>query len=178
MRNHTKKAEESRLFTLNHIFFSMLLILLVCTNAMAIGSELSGKVEIAGSPIAGATVTIYAASAEAPKQLAQGNTDGTGAFNINFAEMPSNHLIYLVSRGGTMKASAVKAASDGFILMVLLGQNYPKKVTINELSTVTSGLLPRNLSMGKRSPEIFSDCESPPKMFQTLWILSPVDGAK
>ncbi len=148
MRNHTKN-EGRRFFAFNHIFFAMLLILLVCTNALVIGSELSGKVEIAGSPIAGATVTIYAAGSEAPKQLAQGNTDGTGVFNINFAEMQSNNIVYLISRGGTLKASTDKPLSDGVVLLMLLGQNYPKKVTINELSTVASAFTAAQFTNGE-----------------------------
>jgi hypothetical protein len=138
MQNHTKKAEGTKYFAFNYIFFFIFQFLFICTNSMAISSEISGKVEIVGSPIVGATVTIYAASAEAPKQLAQGKTDDTGAFSINFAEVPSNSIIYLISKGGTLKTSADKVASDGLVLVMLLGQNYSKKVIINELSTVAS----------------------------------------
>ena len=46
-------------------------------------AEIAGNVQIAGSPIAGATVTLYAAGIGAPTQLAQGQTDGDGAFKLD-----------------------------------------------------------------------------------------------
>jgi hypothetical protein len=42
--------------------------------------ELTGSVQIAGQPVSGATVTLYAAGAADPANLAEGKTDDQGAF--------------------------------------------------------------------------------------------------
>src|SRR5579862_5678508 len=42
-----------------------------------------GKVLIAGSPVAGSTVTLYAAGDGKPVQLAQGKSGGDGAFKLD-----------------------------------------------------------------------------------------------
>ena len=53
------------------------------TGMTGLGTSLAGKVQIAGSPVAGATVTLYAAGTGAPSQLAQGKTDGDGVFKLD-----------------------------------------------------------------------------------------------
>src|SRR5580692_10330381 len=59
---------------------------------------LAGSVQVAGSPVAGATVTLYAAGAGAPAPLAQGGTDGSGAFAINGGQAPEGSVFYLVAK--------------------------------------------------------------------------------
>ena len=54
-------------------------------------AELAGNVQGAGLPIAGSTVTLYAAGTGAPTQLAQGKTDDNGAFKLD--DRPSRRLI-------------------------------------------------------------------------------------
>src|SRR5262249_7362102 len=45
-------------------------------------ADIEGKVQGANSPIAGSTVTLYAAGTGAPVQLAQGKTDDKGSFRL------------------------------------------------------------------------------------------------
>ena len=88
--------------------------------------ELTGAVQGAGSPIAGATVTLYAAGEDAPKQLAQVQTGDDGTFRLDIGlikgstEALEGKVLYLVAKGGTPKAAADKGANADIALMVLL----------------------------------------------------------
>ena len=101
-------------------------------------ADLAGTVQGASQPIVGSTVTLYAAGTGAPQQLAQGKTDANGAFKLNAKQAPKDSVLYLVAKGGTPKAAAAKGPNDAIVLMSLLGTAWPKKVTVNELTTVAS----------------------------------------
>jgi hypothetical protein len=90
--------------------------------------EIEGHVLIAGKPVVGATVTLFAASEDAPTQLAQGKTDANGAFELDAKSAPRGSVVYLVAKG----------PSGAVALMSLLGTSLPEKVTVNELTTVAS----------------------------------------
>jgi hypothetical protein len=90
--------------------------------------EIKGHVLIAGKPVAGATVTLYAAGEGAPTQLAQGKTAADGEFELDAKSAPQDSVVYLVAKG----------PKDGVALMSLLGTSWPEKVTVNELTTVAS----------------------------------------
>ena len=99
---------------------------------------ISGHVLGAGSPIEGATVTLYTAGTGAPQQLAHGKADATGAFKLDASHASPDAVLYVVAKGGTPKAAAAKGANDAVALMTLLGTARPKEVMINELTTVAS----------------------------------------
>src|SRR5271165_422454 len=88
--------------------FSILLLTLSFEQLRAMAADLAGNVQGAGLPIAGSTVTLYAASTGAPTQLAQGKTDDNGAFNLNVGQTPADTVLYLIAKGGTPKAAADK----------------------------------------------------------------------
>jgi hypothetical protein len=90
--------------------------------------EIEGRVLIANQPVAGATVTLFAAGEAAPTQLAQGKTDAQGAFEMDAKSTPQDGVVYLVAEG----------PKDGVALMSLLGTSWPEKVMVNELTTVAS----------------------------------------
>ena len=102
--------------------------------------QFQGKVMGAGSPIAGSTVTLYAAGDGAPTQVAQGKSgdDGTFKLDVRAVGKADGKVLYLVARGGTPKAAADKGANDAVALLALLGTELPKTVTVNELTTVAS----------------------------------------
>ena len=100
-------------------------------------STLNGRVLGAGAPIANAVVTLWTASAGAPAQLAQTQTDADGRFALS-APGAQDAILYLVAKGGTPKAAADKGPNDAIALMSLLGTSLPKTVTVNELTTVAS----------------------------------------
>ncbi len=105
---------------------ALLLLLLVFTEARAI--EMAGKVQIVSNPITGATVTLYASGANAPKQIAQGKTDDKGAFHLNFSQVPTGSVLYVIAKG----------PNDAIALMTLMEREFPKSVMVNELTTVAS----------------------------------------
>jgi hypothetical protein len=102
-------------------------------------STLNGQVLAAGAPIANATVTLWAANAGAPAQLAQTRTGADGRFALNTPGARGNDVtLYLVAKGGTPQAAANKGVNDAIALMALLGTSLPETVTVNELTTVAS----------------------------------------
>jgi hypothetical protein len=90
--------------------------------------EIEGRVLIAGQPVVGSTVTLYAAGSGAPTQLAQGKTGDDGQFELNAGSAPGGSVVYVVAEG----------PKDGVALMSLLGSSWPEKITVNELTTVAS----------------------------------------
>src|SRR5262249_55193956 len=104
--------------------------------------ELAGKVQGAGSPIAGSTVTLYAAGEDKPVQLAQAKTNDDGEFKLDVgAEQLKGAAakgLCRVARGGAPKAAAGKGPNDAIALLSVLGTKQPKAATVNELTTVAS----------------------------------------
>src|SRR5271157_5676436 len=137
-RKYIKKKAVRRRFTSLRTFFSILLFTLVLAQVRAMAADLAGNVQGAGLPIAGSTVTLYAAGTGAPTQLAQGKTDDNGAFDLNVDQTPADTVLYLIAKGGTPKAAADKGPNDAIALMAVLGAELPKTVTVNELTTVAS----------------------------------------
>ena len=101
-------------------------------------ASLAGSVQIAGRPVSGATVTLYAAGIEAPAQLAQGNTNENGQFSLDGSQAPEGSVLYIVAKGGTPKAATTKGPNDALGLMAVLGSTLPRKLTVNEFTTIAS----------------------------------------
>ena len=101
-------------------------------------TPLAGNVQIAGSPLAGAKVTLYAAGTGAPAKLAEGQTNGDGAFRLDGGQAPQGSVLYLVAKGGTPKAAEAKGPNNAIGLLAVLGTRAPNVVTVNELTTVAS----------------------------------------
>jgi hypothetical protein len=105
------------------------------TSAAAI----KGRVLGAGAPIAGSTVTLWAASPGDPKQLAQTRTGTDGRFALSAGGTPGKDAtLYLVARGGQPTASKEPADNPAIALMTVVGSKPPATVTINEMTTVAS----------------------------------------
>ena len=102
------------------------------------GTSLAGNVQIAGSPVAGAKVTLYAAGTGAPAELAEGQTNGDGAFQLGGGPAPRGRVFYVVAKGGASKAAHAKVPNEAIRLMVVLGGTLPRKVTVNEFTTIAS----------------------------------------
>src|SRR5215510_9267795 len=102
----------------------------------------AGRVQGAGSPIAGSTVTLYAAGDGKPTQLAQGKSGEDGAFTLDVgADMlkgAADKALYLVARGGTPKVANGTGPNDAIALLTVLGSERPKTVTVNEFTTIAS----------------------------------------
>jgi hypothetical protein len=101
--------------------------------------SLSGQVLGAGAPIMNSTVTLYAASTSAPKQLGRAKTGADGRFALNAADaLGKDAILYVVAKGGTPAANKAGGENPGIALLSVLGATPPKTVTINELTTVAS----------------------------------------
>jgi len=111
---------------------------LATTTAIASAQALNGVVKGGGAPIANAAVTLYAAGTGAPAQLAQARTDARGAFTLAYGKAPANSVLYLIARGGTPEAAAAKGPNDAIVVLAVLGGTPPKRVVVNELTTIAS----------------------------------------
>jgi hypothetical protein len=113
-----------------------LCVVLLAAGTPAFAADLRGQVLGAGKPIAGSTVTLWAASAAAPKQLAQTKTDNDGRFALSGSGGDAS--LYLVAKGGTPAANAAAGDNPAIALITILGSKPPASVTINEFTTVAS----------------------------------------
>jgi len=118
------------------VFAFMTVVFAAPANA---AENITGQLLGAGAPIANSTLTLWAASADAPKQLAQTRTDADGRFAISVAEAPgSDSSLYLIARGGTPAANKASGDNPAIALIAVLGSKLPANVTVNEMTTVAS----------------------------------------
>ena len=90
---------------------SMSLVLVVSgllwAGTASAAGKLKGQVLGGGAPIASSTVTLWAASAGEPKQLAQVKTGADGRFALSAVGAPGKGaILYLVARDGQPAAGA------------------------------------------------------------------------
>jgi hypothetical protein len=104
----------------------------------ALAATLNGQVLGGGAPVANSTVTLWAASAGAPKQLAQTRSGADGRFTLTAPATPADSTVYLVAQGGQPTANKAAGSNPAIALMTVLGNTPPAKVTINEMTTVAS----------------------------------------
>jgi len=100
--------------------------------------NVDGRVLAGGAPVAGSTVTLWAASAGEPRQLAQARAGADGRFSLRSDEtLTSDTSLYLIAKGGV---PAGKGGEDNpaIALIAVLGNKAPTDVTINELTTIAS----------------------------------------
>ena len=98
-----------------------------------------GQVLGGGAPIDSSTVTLWAATAGAPKELGQAHTGADGRFSIKRTGAPSKDaILYLLAKGGQSTANRAAGDNPGIALMAVLGDKPPARVTVNEFTTVAS----------------------------------------
>jgi hypothetical protein len=119
------------------LILAVLTIAGVFLATRAFAADIKGQVLGGGAPIAQSTVTLWAASAGAPKQLAQTKTDANGNFSVHGTAAPDASL-YLVATGGTSAANQAAGNNPVIALLTVLGSKPPAKVTINEFTTIAS----------------------------------------
>jgi hypothetical protein len=118
------------------VFAFMTVVFAASTNAT---ENINGQVQGAGAPIANSTVTLWAASAGAPKQLAQTRTGAEGHSAISAAEAPGHDSsLYLIAKGGTPAANKAKGDNPVIALIAVLGSKALANITVNEMTTVAS----------------------------------------
>jgi len=125
---------------------SLSLLLLTGTVLLAVSSatvhaanavQIQGQVMGGGAPIAGSTVTLWAATADAPKQLGQTRSGADGRFTLDRPAASSGRAsLYLVADGGRPAKS--NDANRAIALLSVIGEKPPAKVSINEFTTIAS----------------------------------------
>jgi len=77
-----------------------------------------------GGPIASSTVTLWAASPNAPSQLAQVQSDANGMFEISVEQSPGNDTsLYIVATGGEPVVNKAAGNNPAIGLMTALGRS-------------------------------------------------------
>ena len=102
----------------------------------AFAADIQGQVMGGGAPIAQSTVTLWAASPDAPKQLAQTKTDNEGRFEISGASAQADTSLYLVATGG--EPGGKGGDNPAIALLAVVGSRPPAQVVINEMTTLAS----------------------------------------
>ena len=101
--------------------------------------RIEGRVDAGGGPLAKSTVTLWAASGNEPKQLAEAKTGNDGRFRLHSAETPGKDVVlYLVAKGGETTVNNGVSDNPAIALLAALGSKPPAKVVINEMTTVAS----------------------------------------
>jgi hypothetical protein len=113
-------------------------VTLFITGPAFAADSIKGQVLAAGAPIAKSTVTLWEASADAPKQISQTKTNDDGRFEVRTKGAHGDAILYLVANGGVPKASKNSTDNTAVALLAVLGSDPPTDVTINELTTVAS----------------------------------------
>ncbi len=105
----------------------------------ASAQQIEGQVLGAGAPIANATITLFAATSDAPVQLSQSQSGPDGHFTLPPTHVPRGEIIlYLVATGGEPHANGGSGNNPSITLLAVLGPTPPKKVIINEMTTIAS----------------------------------------
>jgi hypothetical protein len=108
-----------------------------CPTSAAVRIE--GQVQVGGGPLSNSTVTLWSASAEEPRQLAQTMTGSDGRFELTGQDTPGGDVsLYLVAKGGEAALSKVGGNNPAIALLSVLGNTPPPKVVVNEMTTVAS----------------------------------------
>jgi len=121
---------------------STLLALAVSSLSLAgpaLAADIAGRVLGAGAPIADSTVTLWAAGAGNPQELAQARTGADGRFSVAVpATAGKGSSLYLVAQRGRSTADKTSGDNSSIALMTVVGATPPGEVVINEMTTVAS----------------------------------------
>jgi hypothetical protein len=108
--------------------------LLVLGVAARADETVKGQVLGGGAPIAKSTVTLWEASAGAPKKLAETKTNEDGRFEIS-GQGAAESSLYFVATGGEPKA---RGDNPAIALLTVVGSRPPAHVVIDEMTTIAS----------------------------------------
>ena len=101
--------------------------------------RIEGQAQAGGGGIANSSVTLWAASAGEPRQLAQARTNGEGHFELTNTETPAADVIlYVVAKGGEALVNRGAGDNPAIAMLSVLGNSPPSTVVINEMTTVAS----------------------------------------
>jgi hypothetical protein len=105
----------------------------------AAADTLKGQVLGGGQPIANSTVTLWAASAGAPQQLAQARSDTEGGFTLStVSPLGPDTSLYLIAKGGHSAVDKTAGDNPAIALMTVLDGKSVANVAVNEFTTIAS----------------------------------------
>src|SRR5262245_31303743 len=100
---------------------------LLLSGPACAANSTTGQVLGAGAPIASSTVTLWAATAGDPKQLAETRTGADGRFSLEVpATTGSDSSLYLVAKGGQPSASKASGDNPASALLAVVGSSTPQ----------------------------------------------------
>src|SRR5262249_51008847 len=109
-----------------------------CVPATA-AVRIEGQVQAGGGPLANSTVTLWAASAGEPRQLAQARTNNDGRFEFGSqGTLGADVILYVIAKGGEAAVNKGVGDNPAAALLAVLGNTPPPQVVINEMTTVAS----------------------------------------
>ena len=110
--------------------------LLGCAAGSAAAAvRVEGQVQAGRGPLANSTVTLWAASADEPRQLGQTRTNSDGRFEITSQETPSpDATLYIVAKGGEATVNKGSGDNPAAALLAVLGNAPPPAVIGTTLS--------------------------------------------
>ena len=143
-------------------------------------TRIEGQVQAGGGAVAGSTVSLWAASAGAPRQLAQTKTGSDGRFELGTEETPGNDVVlYVVAKGG--EATVNKGAGDnpaigmsGGVGWRAAGRGRRQRDDDRGVGLDQRAVPRRRCAQGARA----RPAESPPATCRTLSISPPAGGAR
>ena len=140
------------------------------SSGPAAADTLKGRVLGGGQPIISSTVTLWAASADAPKQLGEASTGPDGKLYPRYSPGGTGTAsLYLIAKGGHNQQGGDNAA---IALMTVIGDKPPATVTINEMTTVASVWTARAVPRRRHDQDRRSACALPPATCRTSLILA------
>ena len=140
-----------KLNRLQFVVSSLTLAILVCASGPAPAAvSIEGQVQAGGGPLASSNVTLWAASAGQPKQLAQTTSGTDGRFELRSADTPGkDDVLYVVAKGGIATVKKGSGDNPAIALLTVLGNTPPAKIVINELTTVASAFTSARFIQGE-----------------------------
>jgi hypothetical protein len=100
--------------------------------APASAATLTGTVTAGGQPVAGTTVTVYAAGADTAARLGSATTDGSGAYTIGYALPDGSGALYAIAAGGAGVPATLRLAAAAPATQI------PDKLALSEQTTVAT----------------------------------------
>jgi hypothetical protein len=112
-------------------------MLTLASSAFA-ADQVAGQVLADGAPVAGSTVTLWAAGPGEPSRLGSSKSGPDGKFTVKGGPRAAGAVLYLVAAGGAPTLRKGSGENPAIALLAVLGTKPPAKVTVNEFTTIAS----------------------------------------
>ena len=124
---------------ISRAFGALSIATLLLAGSTLAADHVSGQVLSGNAPVANSVVALWEAGSNAPTKLAETKTNDQGQFDL-LSKVPrgSDSILYLVATGGVSKAQTGAGENPATVLLSVLGNKLPEKVTVNEFTTVAS----------------------------------------